>query len=308
MDALTQIHGDAGMTQTTKPQCQNCGADLRTTLVDLGQAPLSNAFVDPAKQGAPDRRYPLHARVCDKCFLVQVENCVPPSDIFSDYAYFSSYSKSWLAHAKAYAEKMIDRFHLTADDEVIEIASNDGYMLKNFVEKGIPVLGVEPAANIAKTAIEKGINTRIAFFGEQTARDLKAEGHAPKLIAAKNVMAHVPDINDFVAGLAVLLNGDAVFTVEFPHLLNLINEVQFDTIYHEHFTYLSLLAVENILERHGLRVFDVEEVPTHGGSLRVFICTKNASHANCPGVAAIRSTNRCIKYLKPAPINVPLSP
>lgn len=298
MDAWAQLRGNGDMTPTSKRQCQNCGAELRTTVVDLGQAPLSNAFVELANQASPDMRHPLHARVCDKCFLVQVENCVPPTEIFSHYAYFSSYSKSWLAHAKAYAEKMIDRFHLTTDDEVIEIASNDGYMLKNFVAKGIPVLGIEPAANIAETAIEKGVNTRIAFFGEQTARALKAEGHAPKLIAAKNVMAHVPDINDFVAGLAVLLEGDAVFTVEFPHLLNLLNDVQFDTIYHEHFTYLSLLAVENILENHGLRVFDVEEVPTHGGSLRVFICTRNASHAECPGVNTIRDKERAANLHK----------
>jgi SAM-dependent methyltransferase len=269
--------------------CQGCGAPLTQTLVDLGMSPLANSFVPPARAAAEDPVYPLHARVCNQCLLVQVESVVPAEDIFSsEYAYFSSFSISWLAHCERYAAKVIARFGLGANSHVVEVASNDGYLLQNFVKAGIPALGVEPAANVAAVARAKGVPTEVAFFGSETALRLAKEGRSADLLAAKNVLAHVPDINDFVAGVRAILKPEGVFTVEFPHLLNLLQQVQFDTIYHEHYTYLSLLALEKILDRHGLRIFDVEEVPTHGGSLRVFVCCREASHALQPAVAAVR--------------------
>ena len=277
------------MNGNTIPLCQGCGAPLTRTLVDLGLSPLSNAFVPLSKAGQTDPTYPLHARVCDECLLVQVDSVAPPSEIFHDYVYFSSFSDSWLEHCRGYAAMVTARFGLDANSQVVEVASNDGYLLKNFVAAGIPALGVEPAANVAEVARSRGIPTEVAFFGAETARRLAAQGKSADLLAAKNVLAHVPDINDFVEGVRILLKPEGVFTVEFPHLLNLIKDVQFDTIYHEHYTYLSLVAVERIFARHGLRVFEVEEVPTHGGSLRVFACLTGASHAEMPGVAAVRA-------------------
>lgn len=274
----------------TLPTCRHCGAPLSRTLVDLGLSPLANSYVRPEDGDRPCPRYPLHARVCDACYLVQVEDAVPADAIFNaDYAYFSSFSESWLAHCKAYVDAMIPRFGLTGDDLVMEIASNDGYLLQYFVRAGIPVLGIEPTANTAAEAEKKGVPTRVEFFTKANAERLRSEGIAPKLIASANVLAHVPDINDFVAGIAAVLTEDAVWTVEFPHLLNLIEKVQFDTIYHEHYTYLSLVALERIFAAQGLRVFDVEELPTHGGSLRVFACLQGASHAAQPGLAAVRA-------------------
>ncbi|HJQ16813.1 MAG TPA: class I SAM-dependent methyltransferase [Allosphingosinicella sp.] len=252
------------------PACQSCGSPLSRTLVDLGMQPLANSYVPMDRAEAPEPRFPLHARVCDACLLVQVDIVKRPEEIFVDYAYFSSFSDSWLAHCRAYVDAMTERFALDGSSHVVEIASNDGYMLQYFVAKHIPVLGIEPAANVAETAIARGVPTKIAFFGAETADRLVGDGWSADLLAAKNVLAHVPDINDFVAGIAILLRPDGVFTVEFPHLLNLLKEIQFDTIYHEHFTYLSLLAVRTIFERHGLTIFDVEKQPTHGGSLRVF--------------------------------------
>ncbi|MBC7520123.1 MAG: methyltransferase domain-containing protein [Sandarakinorhabdus sp.] len=275
---------------TAIPACLGCGAPLTRTWVDLGDQPLANSNIRPENAAAPEASYPLHARVCDACLLVQVESVVPREAIFNeDYAYFSSFSDSWLAHCKAYAEAMTARFGLGPQSQVVEIASNDGYMLQYFVAAGVPVLGVEPSANTAEAAIAKGVATDISFFGLETARRLANAGHAADLLAAKNVLAHVPDINDFAAGIAALLKPEGVFTVEFPHLLRTIEGVQFDTIYHEHFTYLSLLAVENVFARHGLRVFDCEQYPTHGGSLRVFACRTGAGHALHPGVAAVRN-------------------
>jgi SAM-dependent methyltransferase len=272
-----------------EPTCQGCGAPLRRTLVDLGQQPLSNSNVRPEKADQPDTLYPLHARVCDACLLVQVDSVVPPDAIFNDdYAYFSSYSDSWLKHCEAYVAMMIERFGYGPDSQVVEIASNDGYMLQYFVRAGVPVLGIEPSANTAAVAIEKGVPTEVRFFGLETATELAAAGRSADLLAAKNVMAHVPDINDFAAGIAAILKPDGVFTVEFPHLLNTLEQVQFDQIYHEHFTYLSLVAVERVLQQHGLRVFDVEQVSTHGGSLRVFACLDGARHEQCPGVQRVR--------------------
>lgn len=282
--------GDPSAAVSYQVRCQSCKAPLTRSVVDLGLSPLANSFVRlPLGENAPtEPAYPLHVRVCDHCLLVQVESAVPASEIFSDYAYFSSYSDSWLAHVAAYADMAVDRFGLDGTSLVIEVASNDGYLLQNFVRRGIPCLGIEPAANVAAAAREKGIPTLVEFFGRALAERLAAEGRRPDLIVSKNVLAHVPDINDFVAGVSILLEGDAVYTVEFPHLLSLIEQVQFDTIYHEHHTYLSLLAVERIFDRHGLRVFDVEEIPTHGGSLRVFACRKAATLATGAGVAAVR--------------------
>lgn len=284
----------------TQPVCRSCGATLTQTLVDLGLSPLANSYVPPERADTACPRYPLHAWVCNDCYLVQVEDAVPAGEIFNaDYAYFSSYSDSWLAHARAYVEKMVDRLDLGPDDLVIEIASNDGYLLQYFVEKSIPVLGIEPSGSVAAAAEEKGVRTLVDYFGEALAQKVAATEKPPALITSANVLAHVPDINDFVAGIATLLTGDAVYTVEFPHLLNLINEVQFDTIYHEHYSYLSLLAVEKIFAKAGLRVFDVEELPTHGGSLRVFACLEGASHPEGPGLAKVRADEVAAQFDRP---------
>jgi len=214
--------------------------------------------------------YPLHVYVCGDCFLVQLEEFVPPEEIFTEYAYFSSYSDSWLSHARSYVEMVANRFGLSANSFVVELASNDGYLLQYFVEKGIPVLGVEPAANVAKAAVSKGVPTLVQFFGERTARDLVSRGTAADLIVGNNVLAQVPDLNDFVRGMKILLKPEGVITMEFPHLLKLIEENQFDTIYHEHFSYFSYRTAETVFAAHGLVLFDVEEIPTHGGSLRIF--------------------------------------
>jgi hypothetical protein len=214
--------------------------------------------------------YPLHVYVCSDCFLVQLEEFVPPEEIFSEYAYFSSYSDSWLAHARSYVDLVTKRFGLSAKSFVVELASNDGYLLQYFVEKGIPVLGIEPAANVAAAAVSKGVPTLVKFFGVQTAKGLVAGGQRADLIAANNVLAQVPDLNDFVGGMKILLKSNGIATVEFPHLVRLIEENQFDTIYHEHFSYFSFGTVERIFAAHGLTLFDVEEIPTHGGSLRIY--------------------------------------
>jgi len=277
------------MTSDHRPHCQSCKAPLSQTLVDLGLSPLANAFVPFSNKEKPDALYPLCARVCGKCWLVQVESVVPAGELFRDYAYFSSYSVSWLDHVAQYTEMVIKRFGLNEKSQVIEIASNDGYLLQNFVRNGIRSLGIEPAENVGKAAREKGVPTVSAFFGTKLAKELVKKGHRPDLVVAKNVLAHVPDINNFVGGIAILLHDDAVFTVEFPHLLNLLEYVQFDTIYHEHFSYLSLLAVDTIFRSHGLRIFDVEEIPTHGGSLRVFACLEDASHVTAERTQAVRN-------------------
>ncbi len=269
--------------------CRACGAPLTRTLVDLGETALANSYVKPEKAGTVDKAYPLHARVCDQCYLVQVEDVVPAEDIFSDYAYFSSYAASWVEHAKAYCDLTQQRLGLGKDSFVVEVASNDGYLLQHFVGKGVPCLGVEPAANVADVAREKGVPTLTAFFGLDTARKVRDEHGAANLTAANNVLAHVPDINDFVAGFAHLLADEGVSTFEFPHLLNLMKYVQFDTIYHEHFSYLSLYAVEKLFARHGLRVFDVQELPTHGGSLRVWACRRDAAYADTDGLRKVRA-------------------
>ncbi len=250
--------------------CRCCGAPLRATFVDLGMSPPCESYVPRERLNAMEPFYPLHVRVCEVCFLVQLEEYVKPEDIFTEYAYFSSYSDSWLAHAKAYVDMAVARFGLHAGSKVVELASNDGYLLQYFVERGIPALGVEPAGNVAEVALGKGIPTVVRFFGEAAARDLAAEvGHAD-LLLGNNVLAQVPDLHDFVGGMKILLGDRGVVTMEFPHLVRLIEGNQFDTIYHEHYSYFSLMAVERVFERHGLVLFDVEELPTHGGSLRIY--------------------------------------
>lgn len=269
--------------------CRFCGAPLDHVFADLGRTALANRNL---RQGDIEETYPLVARVCGACFLVQVDDSVPPDAIFSDYDYFSSVSDSWVAHAGAYAAAMIDRFGLGRESLVVEIASNDGYLLRHFVAAGVPVLGIEPAANVAKAAWADGIPTEVAFFGADTAKELLARGVRADLTAANNVLAHVPAIGDFVAGFATILKPAGVATFEFPHVLNLIERLQFDTIYHEHFSYLSLLTTERVFAANGLRVFDVQEIPTHGGSLRVFACPTDAVHATTQRVAALRRRER----------------
>jgi SAM-dependent methyltransferase len=267
------------------PPCRFCGAALRHTLVDLGMSPPCESFLRAEQLDAMEAFYPLHVRVCERCFLVQLQEYVTPSEIFTEYAYFSSYSESWVRHAYQYTEMMTTRFALTDQSFVVEVASNDGYLLQHFVAKGIPVLGIDPAENVARAARERGVPTLVEFFGADVARALTAERGRADVIAANNVLAQVPDLNDFVAGLAVLLAPDGVATFEFPHLMRLIEENQFDTIYHEHFSYFSFLTACEILEAHGLRVFDVDRLPSHGGSLRLYVCHTAGGHAATDRVA-----------------------
>jgi SAM-dependent methyltransferase len=267
----------------TSGRCRFCAAELTRSFVDLGRSPLANSFLSGEDLRRMEPFYPLHAYVCDNCLLVQLEEYQSAENIFSDYLYFSSYSELWLRHCRDYAERMVERYRLGESSLVVEIASNDGYLLQYFKERGVGVLGVEPAANVARVASDKGIATEIAFFGVDTARRLAAQGRQADLTAANNVLAHVPDLNDFVAGFKILLKPTGIATFEFPHLLRLIEQCQFDTIYHEHFSYFSLLVVDKIFAHHGLAVFDVEQLPTHGGSLRVF-----ATHA----AAAARRSER----------------
>jgi SAM-dependent methyltransferase len=265
--------------------CRFCGAPLRDVFADLGMSPLANDYLPADRVNAMEPFYPLRALVCARCFLVQLEEFETPEQIFSDYAYFSSYSSSWLEHSRRYAEQMIERLGLDGDSQVVELASNDGYLLQFFAERGISVLGVEPAANVAEVAVEKGIPTVVEFFGEDVGRRLASETLAD-LLLGNNVLAHVPDLNDFVAGMKALLKPGGVITMEFPHLMRLIDENQWDTIYHEHFSYFSFLTVSAVFAAHGLRLFDVEELPTHGGSLRIY--GAHADDADKPDTDAAR--------------------
>jgi SAM-dependent methyltransferase len=267
--------------------CRACGSRRLRPFVDLGETPSANAYRPPEDKDKPEIRAPLRTVLCEDCRLVQVDYDMPPSDLFSDYAYFSSYSTSWIEHARRFCLDARQRLGLGAASQVIEVASNDGYLLRHFVDLGVPVLGIEPAANVAEVAVSAGVPTEVRFFGVDTARDLAARGLAADLIVGNNVFAHVPDINDFVAGLGIALKDHGVISLEFPHLLRLIQEVQFDTIYHEHFSYFSLLAVERVMGRHGLALFDVEELPTHGGSLRVWVA-KDGRAALPGGLAKVR--------------------
>jgi SAM-dependent methyltransferase len=253
----------------TSTACRFCGAPVEAVFADLGMSPLANDYLPAERVNAMEPFYPLRALVCARCFLVQLEEFETPEQIFSDYAYFSSYSSSWLEHSRRYAEQMIDRLSLDGDSKVVEIASNDGYLLQFFRDRQISVLGIEPAANVAEVAVEKGIPTVVEFFGEDVARKLAGEASAD-LLLGNNVLAHVPDLNDFVAGMNVLLKPGGVITMEFPHLMRLIEDNQWDTIYHEHFSYFSFLTVSAVFAAHHLRVFDVQELPTHGGSLRIY--------------------------------------
>ncbi len=254
----------------SQPQrCRACGSTSLHTVVDLGASPLSNAYLSADALAGPEVFYPLHAKVCEACFLVQLPELVAPSEIFTDYAYFSSYSSSWSAHAAQYAELMVAELSLGPSHTVVEVASNDGYLLRHFHDRGIRVLGIEPARNVADVARAAGIDTLSEFFGRGLAERLVSEGVRADLLAGNNVLAHVPDLHDFVAGLSVLLAPRGTLTMEFPHLLRLLERNQFDTIYHEHFSYLSVRVVERLFARHGLALVHVEELPTHGGSVRV---------------------------------------
>jgi len=252
------------------PSCRFCAAALRHTFVDLGMSPLCESYVPAERLAEMERFYPLHARVCERCLLVQLDEFVAPQDIFSEYAYFSSYSDSWVAHAARYVDAAIQRFDIGRDDLVMEIASNDGYLLQHVAARGIRAVGIEPARNIAVVAQARGIDTVVEFFGRRLGHRLEADGFRADLLVANNVMAHVPDVNDFVAGMATVLAPEGVLTIEVPHLLQLVQGNQFDTIYHEHFSYFSFLTARALLEAHGLDVFDVEELSTHGGSLRIY--------------------------------------
>ena len=259
-----------GNKPTEQAQCRFCGNALTHTFVDLGMSPLCESYVKAEALNQMEPFYPLHVYVCDHCFLVQLEEFVSPEDIFTEYAYFSSYATSWLQHCRTYTEQMVERFGLNAQNFVVELASNDGYLLQYFVEKQIPVLGVEPAANVAKVAVEKGVPTLVEFFGTACAQKMVANGQQADLIIGNNVLAQVTDLNDFVAGIQLLLKPQGVITLEFPHLSRLVEGNQFDTIYHEHFSYFSFITAEKIFAAHGITLFDVEELTTHGGSIRIY--------------------------------------
>ena len=266
--------------------CRSCGGRLTVTMADLGLQPASNAFLESQAAIEHEKRYPLRAKVCENCKLVQLDYDVAPEELFGNYVYFSSYSDQWLAHAKAYCEMALERFALTSESLVVELASNDGYLLKNFLKLGIPVLGIDPSGTVAAAAEKIGVPTLVQFFGERVAKELAQQGRQADLIIGNNVLAHVPQLNDFVAGIAALLRPQGSVTIEFPHLLELIRHVEFDTIYHEHFSYFSLYAMEQVFRRHGLRLYDVERLSTHGGSLRIFAA--HAARADLSDSASLR--------------------
>jgi SAM-dependent methyltransferase len=270
MANLTNDADDQNSAKNYRPVCRFCGAVLQHTFVDLGMSPLCESFVSQDQLNQMEAFYPLHVYVCDQCFLVQLEEYVSPEHIFSEYAYFSSYSDTMLKHAETYTNKMIQKFELNRDSRVVEVASNDGYLLQYFVQKGIPALGIEPAGNVARAAMEKGVPTIVDFFGSRMAQKLADEGKQADLIIGNNVLAQVPELNDFVDGMKRLLKQRGLITIEFPHLIHLVEENQFDTIYHEHFSYFSFTSAEKIFAAHGLTLFDVEEISMHGGSLRIY--------------------------------------
>jgi SAM-dependent methyltransferase len=273
---LRQAQGDdVAEAGARRPRCRSCGHGLSVDVVDLGLSPPSNALTTPDALGRGETFYPLHAYVCERCRLVQLDVFASPEELFRDYRYFSSYSTTWLAHAAAYVEEM-SRRGIGPGSRVVELASNDGYLLRNFVDRGVPVLGIEPASNVAAVARENGVPTLDEFFGVALAERVRREFGPADLIVANNVLAHVPDLNDFVGGIAALLAPEGVATIEFPHLLRTIAGMQFDTVYHEHFSYLSLIALTPLFARHGLEIVEVTELPTHGGSLRVFVAPANS--------------------------------
>jgi SAM-dependent methyltransferase len=268
---------DTAEASTGRLGCRFCGSPLETTFVDLGMSPLCQTHITSGQLGEMEPFYPLHAYVCQRCFLVQLQGFVSSQALFEEYAYFSSYSTTWVEHARRYAKMAIDRFSLGRSSRVMEIASNDGYLLQHFLPAGVPVLGIEPAANVAEAAVAKGIPTTTRFFGFETAGEIASEHGRPDLLIGNNVLAHVPDLNDFVAGMKRLLAPRGVITMEFPHLVRLMAGNQFDTIYHEHFSYFSFGTVEKVFAHHGLAIFDVEELDTHGGSLRIYACHTDAA-------------------------------
>ena len=271
-------------------KCRFCGENLNYTFVDLGMSPLCESYISAVQKNTMEPFFPLHVHVCPACYLVQLQEYVDPQHIFTEYAYFSSYSTDWLKHAERYVGMVAERFGLDGSSLVVEVASNDGYLLQYCVERGIPALGIEPAANVAEVAVGKGVPTLVEFFGVKTASQLAAEGKMADLLLGNNVLAQVPDLNDFVAGMKILLKPGGVITMEFPHLMRLMEENQFDTIYHEHFSYFSFITVEKIFAAHGLELFDVEELPTHGGSLRIFAKHCGADlHEVGPRVGELRS-------------------
>ncbi len=290
MSTPTQLDAEPGRVATpSSPRCRSCDAPLEHTFTDLGSSPLANAYLTERQLAEPEPFYPLHVYVCDRCFLVQLPPVTTPEDLFGEYAYFSSYSDSWVEHARRYVDDMIDRFGFDSSSKVVELASNDGYLLRHFAERGVPVLGIEPARNVAVAAQEAGIPTLVEFFGLETAKRLRTEGEAADLVVGNNVLAHVPELGDFIAGVRALLKPGGVVTMEFPHLLRLIEKVEFDTIYHEHLSYFSLIAVQRLFAEAGLTLFDVEELPTHGGSLRIYAKHgENASIPIGPRVAELR--------------------
>src|SRR3954447_25761745 len=272
--------------------CRFCSAPLEATFADLGMTPLANSYVEPERANSMEPFYPLHALVCPQCFLVQLAQYESPDHIFSDYAYFSSYSTTWLEHSKRYVDAMVERFGLDASSHVVEIASNDGYLLQYFNERGIPVLGVEPAANVAEVAVAKGVPALVEVFGVGTAGGLEPAD----LLLGNNVLAHVPDLNDFVGGMKVALKAGGVITMEFPHLMRLIDANQWDTIYHEHFSYFSFTTVRRVFAAHGLRLFDVEELPTHGGSLRIYGCHGDDSRPDSERALELLGREEAVRY------------
>jgi SAM-dependent methyltransferase len=285
---LADTVADTAAPRAQSRWCRSCGAPLDRVFVDLGDTPPSQAFLPADKLDAPEPRYPLDVRICDHCLLVQLPEYVPPEDIFVEYAYFSSFSTSWIEHARRYVEAVIDRFGLDARSRVFEVASNDGYLLQHFLAAGIPATGIEPARNVGAVAVARGIPTIPEFFSTRLAQRLVVEGPAD-LIVANNVFAHVPDLNDFTGGLKTLLAPHGVITIEVQHLVRLIEGVEFDTIYHEHFSYYTLLSAERVLARHGLRVFDVEEIPTHGGSLRLYVAHDTSGRTASDRLIALRA-------------------
>jgi hypothetical protein len=296
MKLATEKTSTPGTGSVERGSCRLCGAGLKTTFVDLGMSPLCENFLRSEQLDEMEPYFPLHVLVCDNCFLVQLQEYVKPANIFTEYAYFSSYSTSWVEHARRYCEMIATRLNLGTSSQVFEIASNDGYLLQNFLPLGVPVLGIEPAANVAEAARSKNVPTLVEFFGLVLAKRLVSEGRRADLIIGNNVLAQVPDLNDFTAGIATLLAPEGVVTLEFPHLKQLIVENQFDTIYHEHFSYFSLVTIDRLARKHGLRVFDVEPLTTHGGSLRVYLCREGSGRATTDQVHELLAHEREIGF------------
>src|SRR5215471_4991904 len=296
MHTTTQHSSTSTGAKLAKRHCRFCQAPLETTFVDLGMSPLCESFLTGDQLNQMEPYFPLHVLVCGNCFLVQLQEYVKPEHIFTEYAYFSSYSTSWVEHARQYCLMIKDRLGLGPKSQVFEIASNDGYLLQHFLPLNIPVMGIEPAANVAEAARSKNVPTLVEFFGLDLAKRLVSEGRRADLIAGNNVLAQVPDLNDFTAGMAHLLAPNGVITLEFPHLERLIEDNQFDTIYHEHFSYFSMVTIDRLARKHGLRLFDVEHLPTHGGSLRVYLCRAESTHATLPNVTALLAHEREIGF------------